>query len=202
MEMSLRRTATSLTIMRRMDRWTIRAPLIKMTIRVITRILTILHPLLHPLLFPRQRVLPFLQQGVLRPPNPNHHHPPFHNLRRMLHPPFRNLRRMLHPPFRNLHLEWLRDLQYQERTATTVTTPRRNRIARPSTTPSRARHRPPTTRTRMRRRIPTCVPSPPRCRRATSRRHRITLTTPPPTSRIRSRSSSASSARKISARPP
>lgn len=191
MEMSLRRTATSLTIMRRMDRWTIRAPLIKMTIRVITRILTILHPLLHPLLFPRQRVLPFLQQGVLRPPNPNHHHPPFHNLRRMLH-----------PPFRNLHLEWLRDLQYQERTATTVTTPRRNRIARPSTTPSRARHRPPTTRTRMRRRIPTCVPSPPRCRRATSRRHRITLTTPPPTSRIRSRSSSASSARKISARPP
>lgn len=191
MEMSLRRTATSLTIMRRMDRWTIRAPLIKMTIRVITRILTILHPLLHPLLFPRQRVLPFLQQGVLRPPNPNHHHPPF-----------RNHRRMLHPPFRNLHLEWLRDLQYQERTATTVTTPRRNRIARPSTTPSRARHRPPTTRTRMRRRIPTCVPSPPRCRRATSRRHRITLTTPPPTSRIRSRSSSASSARKISARPP
>ena len=191
MEMSLPRTATSLTIMRRMDRWTIRAPLIKMTIRVITRILTILHPLLHPLLFPRQRVLPFLQQGVLRPPNPNHHHPPFHNLRRMLH-----------PPFRNLHLEWLRDLQYQERTATTVTTPRRNRIARPSTTPSRARRRPPTTRTRMRRRIPTCVPSPPRCRRATSRRHRITLTTPPPTSRIRSRSSSASSARKISARPP
>ena len=202
MEMSLRRTATSLTIMRRMDRWTIRAPLIKMTIRVITRILTILHPLLHPLLFPRQRVLPFLQQGVLRPPNPNHHHPPFHNLRRMLHPPFRNHRRMLHPPFRNLLLEWLRDLQYQERTATTVTTPRRNRIARPSTTPSRARRRPPTTRTRMRRRIPTCVPSPPRCRRATSRRHRITLTTPPPTSRIRSRSSSASSARKISARPP
>ena len=191
MEMSLRRTATSLTIMRRMDRWTIRAPLIKMTIRVITRILTILHPLLHPLLFPRQRVLPFLQQGVLRPPNPNHHHPPFHNLRRMLH-----------PPFRNLHLEWLRDLQYQERAVTTVITPRRNRIARPSTTPSRARHRPPTTRTRMRRRIPTCVPSPPRCRRATSRRHRITLTTPPPTSRIRSRSSSASSARKISARPP
>ena len=202
MEMSLRRTATSLTIMRRMDRWTIRAPLIKMTIRVITRILTILHPLLHPLLFPRQRVLPFLQQGVLRPPNPNHHHPPFHNLRRMLHPPFRNHRRMLHPPFRNLHLEWLRDLQYQERAVTTVITPRRNRIARPSTTPSRARHRPPTTRTRMRRRIPTCVPSPPRCRRATSRRHRITLTTPPPTSRIRSRSSSASSARKISARPP
>ena len=180
MEMSLRRTATSLTIMRRMDRWTIRAPLIKMTIRVITRILTILHPLLHPLLFPRQRVLPFLQQGVLRPPNPNHHH----------------------PPFRNLHLEWLRDLQYQERTATTVTTPRRNRIARPSTTPSRARRRPPTTRTRMRRRIPTCVPSPPRCRRATSRHLPITLTTPPPTSRIRSRSSSASSARKISARPP
>ena len=191
MEMSLRRTATSLTIMRRMDRWTIRAPLIKMTIRVITRILTILHPLLHPLLFPRQRVLPFLQQGVLRPPNPNHHHPPFHNLRRMLH-----------PPFRNLHLEWLRDLQYQERTATTVITPRRNRIARPSTTPSRARRRPPTTRTRMRRRIPTCVPSPPRCRRATSRHLPITLTTPPPTSRIRSRSSSASSARKISARPP
>lgn len=191
MEMSLRRTATSLTIMRRMDRWTIRAPLIKMTIRVITRILTILHPLLHPLLFPRQRVLPFLQQGVLRPPNPNHHHPPFHNLRRMLH-----------PPFRNLHLEWLRDLQYQERAVTTVITPRRNRIARPSTTPSCARRRPPTTRTRMRRRIPTCVPSPPRCRRATSRRHRITLTTPPPTSRIRSRSSSASSARKISARPP
>lgn len=191
MEMSLRRTATSLTIMRRMDRWTIRAPLIEMTIRVITRILTILHPLLHPLLFPRQRVLPFLQQGVLRPPNPNHHHPPFHNLRRMLH-----------PPFRNLHLEWLRDLQYQERAVITVITPRRNRIARPSTTPSRARRRPPTTRTRMRRRIPTCVPSPPRCRRATSRRHRITLTTPPPTSRIRSRSSSASSARKISARPP
>lgn len=191
MEMSLRRTATSLTIMRRMDRWTIRAPLIKMTIRVITRILTILHPLLHPLLFPRQRVLPFLQQGVLRPPNPNHHHPPFHNLRRMLH-----------PPFRNLHLEWLRDLQYQERAVTTVITPRRNRIARPSTTPSRARRRPPTTRTRMRRRIPTCVPSPPRCRRATSRHLPITLTTPPPTSRIRSRSSSASSARKISARPP
>lgn len=191
MEMSLRRTATSLTIMRRMDRWTIRAPLIKMTIRVITRILTILHPLLHPLLFPRQRVLPFLQQGVLRPPNPNHHHPPF-----------RNLRRMLHPPFRNLHLEWLRDLQYQERAVTTVITPRRNRIARPSTTPSRARRRPPTTRTRMRRRIPTCVPSPPRCRRATSRHLPITLTTPPPTSRIRSRSSSASSARKISARPP
>ena len=202
MEMSLRRTATSLTIMRRMDRWTIRAPLIKMTIRVITRILTILHPLLHPLLFPRQRVLPFLQQGVLRPPNPNHHHPPFHNLRRMLHPPFRNHRRMLHPPFRNLHLEWLRDLQYQERAVTTVITPRRNRIARPSTTPSRARRRPPTTRTRMRRRIPTCVPSPPRCRRATSRHLPITLTTPPPTSRIRSRSSSASSARKISARPP
>lgn len=191
MEMSLRRTATSLTIMRRMDRWTIRAPLIKMTIRVITRILTILHPLLHPLLFPRQRVLPFLQQGVLRPPNPNHHHPPFHNLRRMLH-----------PPFHNLHLEWLRDLQYQERAVTTVITPRRNRIARPSTTPSRARRRPPTTRTRMRRRIPTCVPSPPRCRRATSRHLPITLTTPPPTSRIRSRSSSASSARKISARPP
>ena len=191
MEMSLRRTATSLTIMRRMDRWTIRAPLIKMTIRVITRILTILHPLLHPLLFPRQRVLPFLQQGVLRPPNPNHHHPPF-----------RNHRRMLHPPFRNLHLEWLRDLQYQERAVTTVITPRRNRIARPSTTPSRARRRPPTTRTRMRRRIPTCVPSPPRCRRATSRHLPITLTTPPPTSRIRSRSSSASSARKISARPP
>ena len=191
MEMSLRRTATSLTIMRRMDRWTIRAPLIKMTIRVITRILTILHPLLHPLLFPRQRVLPFLQQGVLRPPNPNHHHPPFHNLRRMLH-----------PPFRNLHLEWLRDLQYQERAVTTVITPRRNRIARPSTTPSRARRRPPTTRTRMRRRIPTCVPSPPRCRRATSRHLPITLTTSPPTSRIRSRSSSASSARKISARPP
>lgn len=191
MEMSLRRTATSLTIMRRMDRWTIRAPLIKMTIRVITRILTILHPLLHPLLFPRQRVLPFLQQGVLRPPNPNHHHPPFHNLRRMLH-----------PPFRNLHLEWLRDLQYQERAVTTVITPRRNRIARPSTIPSRARRRPPTTRTRMRRRIPTCVPSPPRCRRATSRHLPITLTTPPPTSRIRSRSSSASSARKISARPP
>ena len=191
MEMSLRRTATSLTIMRRMDRWTIRAPLIKMTIRVITRILTILHPLLHPLLFPRQRVLPFLQQGVLRPPNPNHHHPPFHNLRRMLH-----------PPFRNLHLEWLRDLQYQERAVTTVITPRRNRIARPSTTPSRARRRPPTTRTRMRRRIPTCVPSPPRCRRATSRHLPITLTTPPPTSRIRSKSSSASSARKISARPP
>ena len=180
MEMSLRRTATSLKIMRRMDRWTIRAPLIKMTIRVITRILTILHPLLHPLLFPRQRVLPFLQQGVLRPPNPNHHH----------------------PPFRNLHLEWLRDLQYQERAVTTVITPRRNRIARPSTTPSRARRRPPTTRTRMRRRIPTCVPSPPRCRRATSRHLPITLTTPPPTSRIRSRSSSASSARKISARPP
>ena len=202
MEMSLRRTATSLTIMRRMDRWTIRAPLIKMTIRVITRILTILHPLLHPLLFPRQRVLPFLQQGVLRPPNPNHHHPPFHNLRRMLHPPFHNLRRMLHPPFRNLHLEWLRDLQYQERAVTTVITPRRNRIARPSTTPSCARRRPPTTRTRMRRRIPTCVPSPPRCRRATSRHLPITLTTPPPTSRIRSRSSSASSARKISARPP
>ena len=191
MEMSLRRTATSLTIMRRMDRWTIRAPLIKMTIRVITRILTILHPLLHPLLFPRQRVLPFLQQGVLRPPNPNHHHPPFHNLRRMLH-----------PPFRNLHLEWLRDLQYQERAVTTVITPRRNRIARPSTIPRRARRRPPTTRTRMRRRIPTCVPSPPRCRRATSRHLPITLTTLPPTSRIRSRSSSASSARKISARPP
>ena len=183
MEMSLQRTVTSLTIMRRMDRWTTRAPLIKMTIRVIIRILTIRHPLLHPPPFLRQRVLPFLQQRVLRLP-------------------FRSLHRMLHPLFRSLHLEWLRDLQYRERTAIAVTTPRRNRIARPSTTPIRVRRRPPTTRTRMRRRTPTCVPSPPRCQRATSRLHPITLTTPPPTSRIRSRSSSASSARRISARPP
>lgn len=183
MEMSLQRTVTSLTIMRRMDRWTTRAPLIKMTIRVIIRILTILHPLLHPPPFLRQRVLPFLQQRVLRLP-------------------FRSLHRVLHPLFRSLHLEWLRDLQYRERAVTTVITPHRNRIARPSTTPIRVRRRPPTTRTRMRRRTPTCVPSPPRCQRATSRLHPITLTTPPPTSRIRSRSSSASSARRISARPP